>query len=290
MPKTAVIFLVGALAIGGMPPFNGFVSEFLIYCGLIQGIDTDSIYQIMLMILVLAGLSVIGGLSLLAFTKSFGTIFLGQPRDPRQHEAHEVSRLMLIPQYIIIAVMMSVALVPGLYMSIVKVAMAGMSETLIVDPAAVDTYSATAANIGLFSLLVIGITVLTWLIRVQVMKKRPLAEGPTWGCGYVAPNSTMQYTARAFSKPVGKIFDFLLPEKKQYRELEPAEIFPSHRKYNAQYRDFFEFNFIDNITRFLLKGAGYFRFIQNGRTQSYLLYGIVFILVVFLLTAFNILQ
>jgi hydrogenase-4 component B len=100
----------------------------------------------------------------------------------------------------------------------------------------------------------------------------------------------MQYTGKSFSKPLGKIFNFLLIEKKQFGELQPGEIFPEKREYDSRYLDFFEFNFIDNITKFLIKSAGYFRFIQNGRTQSYVLYGIVFIVVMFLLTIFNVIK
>ncbi|MEI6898408.1 MAG: proton-conducting transporter membrane subunit [Bacteroidota bacterium] len=287
MPKTAVLFLTGAIAIGGIPPLNGFVSEFIIYCGLIEGIHSNSIYQMMLMILVLAGLSVIGGLSLLTFTKSFGTIFLGQPRTTLHQKPREVSRIMLFPQIIIIAVMFCISLVPQIFLDPISTILTGMSDQVKINAISVSFYSRTTANIGLFSLFLIIIAGFTWYIRSLVLKKRSQAVGPTWGCGYVAPTSAMQYTGRAFTKPIGKIFDFLIIEKKQYPELNPGEIFPEKRRYDSQYLDFFEFNFIDRIIKYLLHGAGYFRFIQNGRTQSYLRYGIIFILVIFLLTAFN---
>lgn len=290
MPKTAIVFLVGAIAIGGLPPFNGFVSEFIIYGGLIEGLHANSIYQIILMILVLAGLCVIGGLSVLTFTKTFGTIFLGQPRETLQHKPHEVSRLMLVPQYLIIAVMLSIAFVPQFYLNIIRNVLTGMSGTLFIDTITLDFYSKTIANIGLFSLIFIGLTGLFWLIRSVVMKRRTQSIETTWGCGYGAPNSSMQYTGKSFSKPLGKIFNFLLIEKKEFRELLPGETFPEKRKYDSHYLDFFEFNFIDNITKYLIKGSGYFSFIQNGRTQSYVLYGIVFILIMVLLTIFNIIK
>jgi formate hydrogenlyase subunit 3/multisubunit Na+/H+ antiporter MnhD subunit len=290
MPKTALIFLIGAIAIGGIPPFNGFVSEFIIYNGLIEGIHTRSIYQIMLMILVLAGLSVIGGLSVITFTKTFGTLFLGQPREPLNHQPHEVSHLMLVPQYAIIAFMLSIALIPQFFLNIIRDVLAGMNNAMIIDPVLVSSYGQTLTSIGFASLLLILVTGITWMIRSSLVKKRAQTLGDTWGCGYVAPNSGMQYTGRAFSKPVGKIFDFLLIERKKYKELNPTEIFPEKRKYESQYLDFFEFTFINHITKYLLAGSGFFRFIQNGRTQSYVMYGILFILVVVVLTVFNILQ
>ena len=114
MPKTGMLFLIGAIAIGGIPPLNGFISEFLIYCGILSGINSAGISQITLMIITFAGMSLIGGISILTFTKTFGTIFLGTPRQKLIHEPVEVSSLMLIPQYLIVVVMMSVAFFSGL--------------------------------------------------------------------------------------------------------------------------------------------------------------------------------
>ena len=111
-------FLTGAIAIGGIPPLNGFISEFLIYCGILKGINSAGIAQITLMILTFAGMSLIGGISILTFTKTFGTIFLGTPRQKLKHEPAEVSLLMLIPQYIIIVVMIAIAFFPGFFINL----------------------------------------------------------------------------------------------------------------------------------------------------------------------------
>jgi len=84
------------------------------------------------------------------------------------------------------------------------------------------------------------------------------------------------------------MFNFIVIERKQYTELKAGEIFPEKRKHASHYHDFFEFRFIHVITNQLVYAANYFKFIQNGRIQSYVLYGIVFILTIFILTAFNI--
>jgi formate hydrogenlyase subunit 3/multisubunit Na+/H+ antiporter MnhD subunit len=290
MPKTALLFLVGAIAIGGLPPFNGFISEFIIYSGLIEGIHSNSMYQIILMILVLAGLCVIGGLSVMAFTKTYGTLFLGQPRKTLDHQPHEVSRLMLVPQYLIIALMLSIAFVPQFYLNAIGNILLSMRFPISIDTITIAFYSGSAAKIGLISLIFIGLICLFWLIRATLTRKKPQATETTWGCGYVAPNSSMQYSGKSFTKPVGKLFNSLLIEKKNFEEFKPEEIFPEKRKYDSNYVDFFESNFIDKITKYLIIGAGYFRFIQNGRTQSYVLYGILFILIMFLLTIFNLIK
>jgi hypothetical protein len=84
------------------------------------------------------------------------------------------------------------------------------------------------------------------------------------------------------------MFNFIVIERKQYDELEAGEIFPGHKKYVSHYHDFFEFRLIRKVTNQLIYAANYFKFIQNGRIQSYVLYGIVFILAIFILTIFNI--
>ncbi|HEY5509536.1 MAG TPA: proton-conducting transporter membrane subunit [Prolixibacteraceae bacterium] len=286
MPKTAVIFLVGALAIGGLPPFNGFISEFLIYSGLIEGIHTSNISQIILLVLSLAGLSFIGGLSVLTFTKAFGTIFLGQPRTILHHKPREVMPLMLIPQYLIIGVMLSVAFLPQVYMKIIGKMLALINPMHPEQTILTGIYE-TTAHISLYSLLLSGMVAATWIVRSLVLKNRLKRTVSTWGCGYVAPSSRQQYTGKSFSKPLGKIFNTLLIENKQFKELDRGEIFPGKKNYISHYQDFFEHNLIKPITERLVFSANYFSFVQNGRIQSYVLYGLVFILAMVLLSIFN---
>jgi len=287
MPKSAALFLVGAIAIGGLPPFNGFVSEFIIYIGLIEGIHSNNISQIILFILSLAGLSIIGGLSVHTFTKAFGTIFLGQQRTALPYKPHEVSNLMLVPQYIIIAAMLSVAFVPQIYLRIIGNALTTLNP-IVTDATILTKYAGTVSSISLYSLLLIGLILVIWLVRSMVLKKRIQRMDATWGCGYVASTSKIQYTGKSFSKPLGKIFNFLLIENKRYDELKSGEVFPEKRSYVSHYHDFFEHKLIDSFTHRLLYSANYFSFIQNGRVQSYVIYGIVFILAIFILTLFNI--
>jgi len=289
MPRTAVIFLIGAIAIGGMPPFNGFISEFLIYSGLIEGIKLHDMTQITMMVLTFAGLSIIGGLSVLTFTKTFGTIFLGTQRQPFQHKPHEVSSLMLIPQYVIIVAMLSVAIFPRIYLQVIGNILSRLTKsTIIPQPVEFAGYISTMQSISLYSLLFICTIAVFWGIRMLVLVGKSQVVGATWGCGYTAGTSKIQYTAKSFSKSLGKTFDSIVIEKKQYEELKAGEIFPKEKKYTSHYHDFFEFRFIRIITNRLIYSANYFKFIQNGRTQSYVLYGIVFIISIFILTIFKI--
>ena len=83
MPVTGATFLIAAAAISGLPPLNGFVSEFLICLGAIVGLGGSSAGISAMMLRerpVVGGLALIGGLAVACFTKAFGIVFLGEPR------------------------------------------------------------------------------------------------------------------------------------------------------------------------------------------------------------------
>jgi len=151
-----------------------------------------------------------------------------------------------------------------------------------------STHMGSIQNISLYSLILILVIIALWGIRALVVRNKPAAEGVTWGCGYTAANARQQYTGKSFSKSLGKMFNFILLERKSYCELESGEIFPKEKKYTSHYLDFFEEGLIRNFTNRLLYAVNYFKFVQNGRIQSYVLYGIVFILAIFILTILNV--
>ena len=288
MPKTGFLYLLGALAIGGLPPFNGFVSEFLLYIGYLEGIKTLDVANGTLMMFSLASLAIIGGISMLAFSKTFGTIFLGSARTPLHNEPHEVARVMLFPQYMILAVMLSIGLFPQFYFSVVLKPIALFLPTIsvltfsTVNPA-IDVISV----IGRYSFMFIGLMLLVYLIRVRITSKREKVFNPTWGCAYVAPNTRMQYTGKSFSKTLGKLFNFIIIEEKRYQERPVSETFPQATKHSSHYVDFFETRIINGLVKKLVYSMNYFQFVQNGKTQAYVLYGVFFIVLVFLSTLFN---
>ena len=258
---------------------------------LLEGLKFSNISQISLLVVTLGGLSIIGGLSVLTFTKTFGTIFLGTERKKLNHQPVEVSSMMLIPQYLIVAVMLSVAFLPQFYLNTIFNLLRNLGKAMaIATPSGLTAYSESITNINLYSILFVAIVAAIWGMRAIVLKGKSNEIQPTWGCAYIAPNSRMQYTGKSFSKSLGKIFSFLLVEEKKYKELEAGEIFPESRKYVSHYQDFFEYRFINYITHHLVYAANYFKFIQNGRVQSYVWYGIIFMVAIFTLTVLNVLK
>jgi hydrogenase-4 component B len=287
MPQTAMFFLIGGMAIGGLPPFNGFVSEFLLYSGVLLGIKSIGITYITLMIFSLAGLALIGGISMLTFTKSFGTIFLGNPRTHLRLQPQEVTLGMRLPQYFILIVMLSVSLFPQFYFSVVNEIVfkfiPAASSDLLIPATLIKSISAT----GKFAMLFILLLILIYGIRKSFSRKHPVSIGSTWGCGYAVPTSRMQYTGKSFSKSLGKLLDFIVLEKKKYKEISAGEIFPNERKHSSHYNDLFVTKIFNRIVDRLLYSLNFFQFIQNGKIQMYILYGIFFIVLVFLGTIFK---
>ena len=288
MPKTGTLFLIGAIAIGGIPPLNGFISEFLIYCGILSGINSAGIAQITLMIITFAGMSLIGGISILTFTKTFGTIFLGTSRRKLKHEPIEVSSLMLIPQYIIIAVMISVAFFPGFFINLIGIILTKDSFSIIgLNIIDLQGYLTILKNISLASVILIGVIGLVLITRWILTRESEKKYSPTWGCGYSAPNERMQYTGKSFSKSFGKLLNFILIEKKGYTEIERNDTFPATRKYRSFYLDVIDSKIIEPFIILMMRFINVFQFIQNGKIQAYVLYGIIFILTIFIGTVLN---
>jgi formate hydrogenlyase subunit 3/multisubunit Na+/H+ antiporter MnhD subunit len=283
MPHTAALFLFGAIAIGGIPPLNGFISEFLIYSGIISGINSSGISQITLMILTFAGMSLIGGISLLTFTKTYGTVFLGVPRQNLKHEPSEVPPLMLIPQYLILFLMIVIGLFPVYFINMTGSILTGNTfPDFNFDIKGINSYLPVMKSISMSSFLFLIIIGLTFFIRWLITRRNEKKYSSTWGCAYISPNSRMQYTGKSYSKSFGKLLNFVMIEKKGYTEINKKEIFPVSRKYHSFYLDAFETKIINPVILLITRFINLFQFVQNGKIQAYVIYGIVFVLAIFI--------
>ncbi|MBN1144410.1 MAG: hypothetical protein JXA72_08300 [Bacteroidales bacterium] len=287
MPQTAILFLIGALAIGGLPPFNGFVSKFLVYSGFVEAFRNQDMALNALMIIGITILSMAGGVSLLTFTKAFGTIFLGEPRSEIMHRPGEVSLLMRLPLYAIVLIMLVIGVFPVLVMNPVLSIITGFTPAGLIMPFTNITGMLTL--VGRASLLLIVLIALLYFIRSLAFRRKPVEITSTWGCGYIAPGHAMQYTGKSFSKSLAKLFGFITIENKKYKELKTVSIFPSPRTYTSCYLEFFETRIIDPVIRQFLRLFNYFTFIHNGKIQFYVLYGLLFMVILIILSFINVL-
>lgn len=289
MPKTAFVFLTGALAIGGLPPFGGFISEFVIYGSFLDGFHAEGLGLPVLMVLSGAGLAIIGGVSMLAFTKSFGIMFLGTERTQRPHEVKEVKTGMLMPSYMLMVPMVAMMLFPTLFFDLTT-AIAETTYNIGIGAKTAGELAGFSEILGKVAqgfLIFMGITGLILLIRFSVVKGRPVHETGTWGCGYAEPIKGIQYTSKSFARTLMELCSIFIPSNTRYKSLTKEEIFPKDRSHMSADSDFWESKLVDPITNLSMKTLDKFQFIQNGDLQRYIVYGLAYILVLVASTYFN---
>ncbi len=276
MPQTALLFLAAALAICGLPPLNGFVSEFLIFGGLYNWLYSASLISLITIVFSLVGLVLIGGLALLCFTKAFSIVFLGNQRTVLNNDIIETGFWQLAPMYIIFFFMLFIGLFPSLFINALQRPVNLFTHDVIfnlnlIKVGAIDSLKIINwlfLGFILFVLIILG-------IRKYLSKFKQIESGPTWGCGYTAADSKLQYTANSFVRSFSKLAKPLLDIEK--KEVEIAEVFPSGKHFKTESYDRIERIFIDKPIRFLNKFTNMFFFLQNGQLQRYILYGIIFI-------------
>ena len=276
MPHTTFLFLIAAIAICGLPPFNGFVSEFLIYNGMLIGLHGTDNALLSSIVCGLFGLALIGGLALLCFTKAFGSVFLGTPRHNFHHSPEEAGFGGLIPMYAIVLLIMAIGLFPKTFIEALSkpIGLFTRNTPFNIQPGILPVTEALSM-IGICAagfLLLIG---LIYLIRRRMTINRPQNFNITWNCGYVAPTSKMQYTASSFIRAYRKLAEPFLSISKKKKEI--TEVFPKTGGQETHPYDKAEEWFIDYPLQLLKTFFNRFIFLQNGNLQFYILYGIVFI-------------
>lgn len=276
MPRTSLLFLIASLAICGLPPLNGFISEFLIFGGLYNWLYSASFISLMAVVFALVGLVMIGGLALLCFTKAFSIVFLGNTRTELTHEIKETSSWQLFPMYMSVVLMILIGLFPSFFI------------TALQRPVNLFTHH-IVFNLNLIKVGAIdSLQVINWLcagfialifviigIRKYFTRGKIVLTGPTWGCGYSSSGSKLQYTANSFIRSYSKLAKPVLDIEK--KDVEIAEVFPADKHYQTDPYDKIERIFIDKPLKLINIITDKFLFLQNGHLQRYILYGIIFV-------------
>lgn len=283
MPYTSLLFLTGSLAICGLPPFNGFISEYLIYIGMFKSLSASNLYQSVMLVLVIAGLSLTGGLAVFCFTKAFGISFLGESRSEYSVKAKEVSPIMILPQLIPVAFIVLIGLASVWFVRPVNDIVSGLfigSGNPVTGSIDLKNLLAVSAISGIFVLL----TVILLIYRHYHLKARTVSSGPTWGCGYTSVTPKHQYTSTSFAYNYNHLAKPLLQTKKVMNEIEPADIFPGKRTFESHSDDIFKKLLIDNPVGLISDLLKKIAVMQTGLVQHYILYAFIFMLVILLLT------
>ena len=280
MPQTAFIFLIGSIAIGGLPPLSGFISEFVIYGGFLHGLNTNGLVVPVLMILSGIALAIIGGISMLTFTKSFGVIFLGTPRTQLHLLPQEVNKQMLWPAYALLVPIAIVTLFPTTFFDITtQIAELTFNiEIGATSAGSIAGFSETIGKVTLGSVLFAIIIAIVVGIRFKMVQNLPSHVSNTWGCGYANPIKGIQYTSKSFAHTLASLFRSILPTSNRFAALTAEEVFPKDRSHVSFDSDVCEKRIIAPIVGSIEHSLSKLQFVQNGNLQRYIVYGLGYIL------------
>jgi len=279
LPLTGLFFLTGALAICGLPPLNGFVSELMVYLAGFASLKNSPGLLGALPVLAVPVLALIGGLAVACFVKVYGVVFLGEPRTPDYAVGGEPPASMLAPQALLALVCVLIGVAPlcvARPLENALLAYRGGLEQQALVPLVPFT------GISLLALLLAALGAgLTLLLRRRAVRA-PAAAAQTWGCGYLAPTPRMQYSASSFGSLLVGWFSVVL--RPEVHKAEPTGSFPgpahfrSHLPETALERVFLP------LLEYLYEKSAPVRHLQHGKLNLYIVYTFLTLVVLFMLT------
>lgn len=264
MPWTAGLFTLGAVAISGLPPLNGFVSEWLVFLGLFDALSArGATAGAAIPAAVLMGVT--GALALACFVKVCGVVFLGLPRSKVAEQAHECGWPMRIPMIVLGTACVAIGLAPVLFWPAIATASASWQPV----------WSETAApapllKLGVFHIAVAVLTALAAFALWRRARHNGVRRAGTWDCGYAAPTPRMQYTAGSFAGIITDWFSWILRPQRHARL--PQEPFPARAKFAEHTPETVLDHVIEPAGSLLMRVSTAVRRLQHGRLQAYILY------------------
>lgn len=278
MPYTAALFIIGSIAICAIPPFNGFVSEFLIYSGVVLGMFKSNIALFLTLVITLSSLALIGTMAILCFTKVVGVVFLGNPRSKEAENIDsDASKVMTVPMTFLAILTFVIGIFPQFAVSVVAIPTLNILGFNTI-PEEIKSIFELANLISVLCFIFLAILAITFGIRFLINRKTK--KHTTWGCGYNKINSRMQYTASSYA---GLFISTLKPLFKRVPHIKkPKDLFPKIAYYEVEIEDLEEAYIIKPLIKLDEKILSKFERIQNGNMQQYILFGLVFLILAIL--------
>ena len=284
MPLTAALMAFAVAAICALPPLNGFVSELFIYIGMFNGISDG--HEVLYSVAGIIALSLIGGIVVLAFTKLYGVVFLGSPRSHEVAETQEVDGCRIVAMAIPAAFILFIGLFPQY--AILPIARVAEAVTASDNTMVIDHMMPTLQTMSLISWILIAVIVALFLLKRRAQRSRTITEGPTWGCGFTALNTKMQYTGESFSEGLENIGKPFMKDTVDGRTIDKNEIFPTRHSYDIRHKDKVDsllgrwwMALMHRINEYIMR-------LRTGRVNSYITFALVFLATVLVLTLLGI--
>jgi hydrogenase-4 component B len=277
LPRTALCFGIGAVAISGLPPLNGFVSELLVYLALLRAALLQGGEALgLLAVGGVAALALVGGLASACFVKAFGVVFLGEPRTTAAACAREAPRAMVVAMAALALVCVAIGVAPQLALPCLDAALRSFDPAL--GARLGDAAPFGAVSIAALLLLASLAATAAWGLS---RRARPTPRPATWDCGYAAPSSRMQYTSSSFAAGLVGLFRWALWPQLDAPRL-AARPFPGPARLHTELPDPVLDRLALPAARWLAHASTWFRWVQQGRVHSYVLYILVAIVLGFL--------
>ena len=282
MPWVAWCALVGTIAISGLPPLNGFVSEWLLLQAFLFTPELPRGYVNMLVPVAAAAVALTAALSGYVMVKFYGVVFLGQAREARLAAAHDAFPAQKGALAWLVAMCIALGLIPGTVIELIDPVTrllngAGIggqaSHWLFVVPMQAERASYSPILFFLIAALVIGVT---WL-AVRAFYHGRIRRSAPWDCGFPHLDARMQDTAEGFGQPVKVVFSPVFRIDTQAPA--PTDARP---RYRERVDDPLWFWLYVPIVRGVERLTGIVTLLQRGRISFYLMYSFATLLVLLL--------
>ena len=278
MPYTAGFFLVGCLSISALPPFNGFVSEWLTFQTALQAPALDNGVLRILIPISAAVLALTGALAAACFVKVFGVAFLGQARSRHVRSAREAGAGMRIAQGMLAALCLLLGVLPTVFinwLNAVPLSLfgAGLPSATAHGWLWLTPVSPQVASYGA-PLVLAGIAA-AWGLSYWLLhrgEKRPPRRAVPWDCGFGPLSPRMQYTATAFSMPIRRIFKPVWIVEESVESDSTPEALPGVLRHQLLIKDRLWQSLYEPVGRLVWTMARYVGRIQGGNVRTYLAY------------------
>ncbi len=263
MRVTGTVFLIACCSIIGLPLFNGFVSEWLIFRSFLAGAELPGMFGAVVLPLMAGVLGLIGGVAATCFAKLYGTAFLGRARSLEAKHAEEIAAPMRAAMGILAGFCVILGIMPGLILRPLGV----MGRELLHGPGLPDAASSISRTLPL-----VAASVVILLIALAALRRAKRVTR-TWACGLPGLDSRMQYSSTAFSKPLRKAFTKVYkPERTVEVLYEEQPYFPKAISYRAGRTTSFEKTLYQPAVDAIVAMSNRLRRLQTGNIQVYLLY------------------
>lgn len=293
MPYTAFFFLIGSISISALPPFNGFVSEWLTLQAQLLSINlSDNITKIAVLFSG-AGLALTGALAAACFVKAFGISFLALPRSGHAEHAKEVPAPQLAGMAILSVMCIALGILPFYAVGILDSVSAPLVGTSISSRISFDLTLATLSSfpagisttwIALLVFVILPLPVIMYLL----INRTASYKYETWGCGQPVITARNEYTATAFSKPIrmwlGNIYR---PKREIQATYSVSPFFKEFFRFESEIEQVFERYFYEPIVSFVLAVSRAAKLVQTGSIHAYLAYIFVTLMVLLIITGGN---